>query len=285
MDRKTRCAASIVTALSSLLIATSIGAQTTRTDASIRPFRVNVPQPALTDLKHRVNATRWPDKETVADQPQGAQLARLKQLVQYWGTRYDWRKAEAQLNALPQFTTNIDGLDIHFIQVKSKEKNALPVLITHGWPGSVFEFLGTIGPLTDPVAHGGTAADAFDVVIPSIPGYGFSSKPTAPGWGPEHVAQVWAKLMSRLGYTRYVAQGGDWGAVITTELARQAPPGLLGIHLNLPAATPPDVGAALATGAPAPAGLTDQERAAFESSRTYTMSGSSAYCDVRRNQH
>ncbi len=197
--------------------------------------------------------------------------------MQYWGSGYDWRKAEAKLNALPQFVTNIDGVDIHFIHVKSKEKNAMPLLITHGWPGSVFEFLGTIGPLTDPVAHGGTAADAFDVVIPSIPGYGFSSRPTAPGWGPEHVAGVWAELMKRLGYTHYVAQGGDWGAVITTELARSAPPGLLGIHLNLPAAVPPEVGAALATGAPAPAEFSDQERAAFEASRKYAMSGSSAY--------
>jgi len=252
-------------------------AQTATVDSSIRPFRVHVSAEALTDLRHRLQATRWPDKETVTDQTQGAQLARLQALVQYWGSGYDWRKAEATLNALPQFTTNIDGLDIHFIQVKSKEKNALPVLITHGWPGSVFEFVGTIGPLTDPVAHGGTAADAFDVVIPSIPGYGFSGRPTAPGWGPEHVAQVWAALMRRLGYARYVAQGGDWGAVISTEFARQAPPGLLGVHLNLPAAVPPEVGAALATGAPEPAGLSDQERAAFEASRKYAMSGGAAY--------
>jgi len=252
-------------------------AQTAPADSSIRPFRVHVSDEALTDLRRRLQATRWPDKETVPDQSQGAQLARLQALVQYWGSGYDWRKAEAQLNALPQFVTNIDGVDIHFIQVKSKEKNAMPLLITHGWPGSVFEFLGTIGPLTDPVAHGGTAADAFDVVIPSIPGYGFSGRPSAAGWGPEHVAQVWAELMRRLGYTRYVAQGGDWGAVISTEFARQAPPGLLGVHLNLPAAIPPEVGAALATGAPAPAGLSDQERAAFEGSRKYAMSGSSAY--------
>ena len=252
--------------------------RTPATDTSIRPFRVNISQDALMDLKRRVNATRWPDKETVADQSQGAQLARLKPLVQYWGTGYDWRKAEAQLNALPQFTTNIDGLDIHFIQVKSKEKNAMPLLITHGWPGSVFEFLGSIGPLTDPVAHGGTAADAFDVVIPSIPGYGFSSKPTAPGWGPERVAQAWAELMKRLGYTRYVAQGGDWGAVITTELARLTPPGLLGVHLNLAAqAPPPEVTAALASGAPAPAGLSEPERVGFELSRKYGMSGAAAY--------
>src|SRR3989454_1089173 len=256
---------------------TQTATQAPMASEAIRPFRVQVPQAALDDLRRRINATRWPDKETVADQSQGAQLARLQQLMKYWGTGYDWRKAEAQLNALPQFTTTIDGLDIHFIQVKSKEKNAMPLLITHGWPGSVFEFLGTIGPLTDPVAHGGTAADAFDVVIPSIPGYGFSSRPAAPGWGPEHVAQVWVELMKRLGYTRYVAQGGDWGAVITTELARQAPAGLLGIHLNLPAAVPPEVGTALATGAPAPADLSDQERTAFESSRKYAMSGSSAY--------
>jgi len=254
-----------------------VHAQTAAADSSIRPFRVRVSDEALTDLRRRLQATRWPDKETVPDQSQGAQLARLQALVQYWGGGYDWRKAEATLNALPQFVTNIDGVDIHFIQVKSKEKNALPVLITHGWPGWVFEFLGTIGPLTDPVAHGGTTADAFDVVIPSIPGYGFSSRPTAPGWGPEHVAQVWVELMRRLGYTRYVAQGGDWGAVITTELARSAPRGLLGIHLNLPAAVPPEVGVALATGGPAPAELSDQERTAFEASRKYAMSGSAAY--------
>ena len=196
--------------------------------------------------------------------------------MQYWGSGYDWRKAEAKLNALPQFVTNIDGVDIHFIQVTSKEKNALPVLITHGWPGSVFEFLGTIGPLTDPAAHGGTAADAFDVVIPSIPGFGLSGRPTAAGWGPEHVARVWAELMRRLGYTRYVAQGGDWGAVISTEFARQAPPGLLGIHLNLPATVPPEVTAALVSGSPPPAGLSEQELAVFNALRKYGMSGSSS---------
>jgi pimeloyl-ACP methyl ester carboxylesterase len=247
-------------------------------NTAIRPFTVNIPNEQLTDLKRRIAMTRWPDKETVDDASQGIQLARLQQLVQYWGTGYDWRRVEAKLNTLPQFVTNIDGVDIHYIQVKSKEKNAMPLLITHGWPGSVLEFLGVIGPLTDPVAHGGTAADAFDVVIPSIPGYGFSSKPTAPGWGPEHVAQAWAELMKRLGYTRYVAQGGDWGAVITTELARLTPPGLLGIHLNLAAqAPPPEVAAALASGAPAPAGLSEQERQGFELSRKYAMSGASAY--------
>jgi pimeloyl-ACP methyl ester carboxylesterase len=299
MFRNFHCFTGMLAALASVAIATPVEAQTmttpqavntdarvtssvakarsTSADSSIRPFRVQVSDAALMDLKTRIRATRWPDKETVTDASQGGQLARLEQLLMYWGTSYNWRKAEAQLNALPQFTTNIDGLDIHFIQVKSKEKNAMPLLITHGWPGSVLEFVGTIGPLTDPVAHGGTAADAFDVVIPSIPGYGFSSRPTAPGWGPEHVAQLWTELMRRLGYTRYVAQGGDWGAVITTELARQAPPGLLGIHLNLPAAIPPEVAAALATGGPAPASLSDPERAAFEGSRKYSMSGSAAY--------
>jgi len=246
-------------------------------DTSIRPFRVHVSDEAIADLRRRIKATRWPDKETVADQSQGAQLARLQQLLRYWGDGYDWRKAEAALNALPQFTTKIDGVDIHFIHVKSKEKNALPVLITHGWPGSVFEFLGVIGPLTNPTAHGGTAADAFDVVIPSMPGYGFSGRPPATGWGPEHIAQAWAELMKRLGYTRYVAQGGDWGAPITSEMARQAAAGLLAIHLNLPATVPPEISAALLTGAPAPAGITDQERTVFDALRKYGMSGSSSY--------
>jgi pimeloyl-ACP methyl ester carboxylesterase len=200
---------------------------------AIRPFRVHVPEKEITDLRRRIRETRWPDKETVADRSQGAQLAKLQELVRYWGSDYDWRKAEAKLNALPQFVTNIDGVDIHYIHVRSKIPNALPVLITHGWPGSVFEFLGTIGPLTDPVAHGGSAADAFDVVIPSIPGYGFSGRPTDTGWGPERIARAWAELMRRLGYTRYVAQGGDWGAPISSELARLMPPGLLGIHKQI----------------------------------------------------
>src|SRR5882724_11376424 len=187
---------------------------------TIRPFKANVPEKDLVDLRHRIAATRWPDKETVADQSQGVQLARLQELVRYWGTDYDWRKAEAQLNALPQFMTNIDGVDIHFIHVRSKNPNALPMLITHGWPGSVFEFLNVIGPLTDPAAHGGSATDAFDVVIPSIPGYGFSGRPTGTGWGPERIARAWAELMKRLGYSHYVAQGGDWGA---PRIARHPP--------------------------------------------------------------
>jgi pimeloyl-ACP methyl ester carboxylesterase len=244
---------------------------------AIRPFRVQISDQAITDLRRRIAETRWPDRETVDDQSQGAQLAKLQPLVRYWGTDYDWRKAEAKLNALPQFMTRIDGLDIHFIHVRSRHPNALPVIITHGWPGSVFEFIKVIGPLTNPMAHGGSANDAFDVVIPSIPGYGFSGKPTGTGWDPDHIARVWTELMTRLEYSRYVAQGGDWGAPISSSMARQAPQGLLGIHLNLPAAVPPEVSTALANGGPAPAGLSDKERGTFDALRTYGMKGSSAY--------
>jgi len=250
--------------------------QTASTAAGIRPFNVNVPEKALVDLRQRIAATRWPDRETVPDRSQGAQLGSLQSLVNYWGTQYDWRKAEAKLNALPQFMTTIDGLDIHFIHVRSRHQNALPVIITHGWPGSVFELLKIIGPLTNPTAFGGRAEDAFDVVIPSVPGYGFSAKPTGTGWDPDHIAQAWAALMKRLGYTRYVAQGGDWGAPISSAMARQAPAGLLGIHLNLPATVPPEVAAALA-GGPAPAGLSEKERAVLESLMTYAKKGNSAY--------
>jgi Epoxide hydrolase N terminus len=223
-----------------VLAATAIGASATpataeTNDKEIRPFRVNVPDEALADLRQRVLATRWPDKETVGDRSQGTQLAKLQELVRYWGTDYDWRKVEAKLNALPQFITTIDGLDIHFIHVRSRHPNALPVIITHGWPGSITEQLKVIGPLTDPTAHGGRAQDAFDVVIPSMPGYGFSGKPTATGWNPDRIARAWAELMKRVGYTRYVAQGGDWGSPISSAMARQAPPGLLGIHINLQA--------------------------------------------------
>jgi pimeloyl-ACP methyl ester carboxylesterase len=237
--------------------------------AAIRPFRVDIPQTALDDLRKRVLATRWPDKETVPDRSQGTQLAFLQELVRYWGTEYDWRMLEAKLNALPQFVTTIDGLDIHFIHVRSRHPNALPVIITHGWPGSVTEQLKVIGPLTDPTAHGGRAEDAFDVVIPSMPGYGFSGKPTAPGWNPDRIARAWAELMKRLGYPRYVAQGGDWGSPVSSAMARQAPAGLLGIHINLPATLPPDVAAVLAAGGPAPAGLSGKERAAFDSLDTF----------------
>ena len=245
--------------------------------AAVRPFRVNVPDGDLADLKRRIAATRWPDKETVSDPSQGAQLAKMQELVRYWGAGYDWRRLERQLNALPQFLTNIDGVDIHFIHVRSRNKNALPVIVTHGWSGSLVELLGTVGPLTDPAAHGGRVEDAFDVVIPSIPGYGFSGRPTGAGWDPEHIARAWTELMKRVGYSRYVAQGGDWGAVITSAMARQAPAGLVAVHLNLPAAIPPEVASALATGAPAPAGLSERERATFEASRAYAMGGNAAY--------
>ena len=245
-------------------------------DTGIRPFQVHVPEAALVDLRRRIAETRWPDKETVADQSQGAQLAKLQALVRYWGSGYDWRKAEAKLNALPQFTTNIDGVDIHFIHVRSRNKNALPLIVTHGWPGSVIEQLKIIGPLTDPTAHGGSVEDAFDVVIPSLPGYGFSGRPTATGWDPDRIARAWAELMQRLGYTRYVAQGGDWGTPISSAMARHAPAGLLGIHINLPATVPPEVAAALG-GGPVPAGLSEKERAVFDALMTSGKNGNLAY--------
>ena len=244
---------------------------------ALRPFRVNVSQDAIDNLRRRLAATTWPDQETVDDRSQGVQLRELQLIVDYGGTDYDWRNVEARLNALPMFVTEIDGLDIHFIEVKSPQANALPLIMTHGWPGSVLEFVKAIGPLTDPTAHGGQEEDAFDLVLPSIPGYGFSGKPTGTGWSPDHIARVWAELMNRLGYTRYVAQGGDWGAPISTAMARQAPAGLLGIHLSLPATVPPDVEAALAVGAPPPAGLSEQERAVFDALAAYRKMGSSAY--------
>jgi pimeloyl-ACP methyl ester carboxylesterase len=239
-------------------------------DGAIRPFRINIPDEALADLRRRVLATRWPERETVGDRSQGVQLAKLQELVRYWGTDYDWRKVEARLNALPQFMTEINGLDIHFIHVRSRHPNALPLIITHGWPGSIIELVKVIDPLTDPTAHGGRAEDAFDVVIPSMPGYGFSGKPTGTGWDPDRIARAWGVLMKRVGYARYVAQGGDWGAPVSTAMARQAPAGLLGIHVNLPATIPPDVAAILAAGGPAPAGLSEKERAAFDSLDTFT---------------
>jgi pimeloyl-ACP methyl ester carboxylesterase len=242
----------------------------------IRPFRINVPEDDLRDLRRRIAATRWPDKETVADPSQGAPLVKLQELVGYWGSGYDWRKVEATLNTLPQFTTNIDGVDIHFIHARSRHQNALPVVVTHGWPGSVIEQLKIIGPLTDPTAHGGGAEDAFDVVIPSVPGYGFSGKPTGTGWDPDHIARAWAELMKRLGYTRYVAQGGDWGSPISSAMARQAAAGLLGIHINLPATVPPEVAAALA-GGPVPVGLSERERAVIEALMASAKNGNSAY--------
>src|SRR4030081_3600202 len=230
----------------------------------IRAFHVNVPEDQLVELRRRVAATRWPGKETVSEATQGVQLATMQKLAHYWATDYDWRKVEARLNALPQFMTNIDGLDIHFIHVRSKNPNALPMIVTHGWPGSIVEQLKIIGPLTDPTAHGGKAEDAFDVVIPSMPGYGFSGKPTTTGWDPQHIARAWIVLMKRLGYTKFVAQGGDWGAVITDQMGLQAPPELLGIHTNMPGIFPADIDAAAFTGAPMPDGLSPEEKLAFE---------------------
>jgi len=247
------------------------------TAAAIRPFRVDVPEADLDGLRRRLAATRWPDRETVPDRSQGAQLAELQELVRYWGTDYDWRKAEAQLNALPQFVTTVDGVDIHFIHVRSRHPNALPLIITHGWPGSVFEQIKLIGPLTDPTAFGGQAEDGFDVVIPSLPGFGFSARPTEVGWGLERIGRAWDVLMKRLGYTRYVAQGGDWGAGVVEAMGRQAPAGLLGIHTNLPATFPPDAAAAIASGGPAPAGLSEQERAEFDALRMFLQNGGWGY--------
>ncbi|MBV9633032.1 MAG: alpha/beta fold hydrolase, partial [Methylobacteriaceae bacterium] len=232
-------------------------------DDSIRPFRINFPEEALVDLRRRLAATRWPERETVSDDSQGLPLAMIEDLARYWASDYDWRKCEAKLNALPQFITEIDGLDIHFIHVRSKHENALPLIVTHGWPGSVIEQLRIIDPLTDPTAHGASAADAFHLVIPSIPGYGFSAKPTTTGWGPDRTARAWVVLMKRLGYTRFVAQGGDLGAGISEVMALQAPPELLGIHVNLPGTIPPDIAKALQAGDPPPADLSADERRAF----------------------
>jgi pimeloyl-ACP methyl ester carboxylesterase len=231
---------------------------------AIRPFRVNVPETELTELRRRINATRWPERETVSDDSQGVQLATMQKLARYWATDYDWRKFEAKLNELPQFITEIDGLDIHFIHVRSKHENALPLIITHGWPGSVVELLKIIDPLTNPTAHGASASDAFHLVIPSMPGYGFSGKPTATGWDPARIGRAWVALMKRLGYMQFVAQGGDWGSLITDLMGAQAPPGLLGIHNNLPNTAPPEIAKALQGAGPPPSGLSSDEKYAYD---------------------
>ena len=244
--------------------------------SAIIPFRITIPDEQIAELRRRIAATRWPDRETVSDQSQGAKLEELQQLVRYWRSDYDWRKVEARLNALPQFMTTIDGVNIHFIHVRSRHPNALPVIVSHGWPGSIIEQLKIIAPVTDPTAHGGSAADAFDVVIPSLPGFGFSGKPTGTGWDPDRIARAWSELMKRLGYSRYVAQGGDWGTPISSAMARQSPPGLLGIHINLPAAVPPEVAAALG-GGPLPAGLSEKEREVVEALMANAKAGNLAY--------
>jgi pimeloyl-ACP methyl ester carboxylesterase len=238
--------------------------QTGGDKTAIQPFQVSVPEAELTELRRRINATRWPEQETVTDASQGVQLATTQALARYWASEYDWRKIEAKLNALPQFITEIDGLDIHFIHVRSKHENALPLIVTHGWPGSIIEQLKIIDPLTNPTAHGGSASDAFDVVIPSMPGYGYSGKPTTTGWGPDRIARAWVTLMKRLGYAKFVAQGGDWGAVIVDLMGVLAPPELLGIHTNMPGIFPAQIDQAAFSGAPAPSGLSPDEQVAYE---------------------
>jgi pimeloyl-ACP methyl ester carboxylesterase len=269
----------LTTALTGLVVlgvlAASVqaSAQGAPDDKSIRPFQFHAPDEALADLRRRIAATKWPSQETVTDDSQGVQLATMRELARYWQTDYDWRKVEARLNALPQFVTNIDGLDIHFIHVRSKHPNALPMIVTHGWPGSIIEQLKIIDPLTNPTAHGGSASDAFDIVIPSLPGHGFSAKPTAGGWEPARIARAWVVLMKRLGYKRFVAQGGDWGNAVTEQMALLAPPELVGIHTNMPAAVPTDIAKALLSSSPAPAGLSADERHAYEQLDSFYRTG------------
>jgi pimeloyl-ACP methyl ester carboxylesterase len=249
---------------------------------AVRPFTVAFPDAALDDLRRRIAATQWPEKETVADHSQGVPLAVMQDLAHHWATTYDWRACEARLNALPNFVTEIDGLDIHFLHVRSRHADALPIVVNHGWPGSVVEQLKIIDRLTDPTAHGGSAADAFHVVVPSMPGYGFSGKPTGTGWGPERMGRAWAELMGRLGYDRYVAQGGDWGAFVVDQMGLQAPEGLLAIHTNMPATVPAEVDRALLAGEPAPAGLTDEENRAYaQLARTFTQVEYAKYMAAR----
>jgi pimeloyl-ACP methyl ester carboxylesterase len=260
-DRRKVLAASAAVAASNLMPASAHAATT---NDAIRPFHVNIPNEQLMELRRRIVATRWPERETVTDDSQGVPLEMMQELARYWAKDYDWRKCEARLNALPQFMTEIDGLDIHFIHVRSQHGNALPMIVTHGWPGSVIEQLKIIDPLINPTAHRGSASDAFHLVIPSLPGYGFSGKPTTTGWGPPHIAGAWVVLMKRLGYPQFVSQGGDWGGAITNVMGEQAPPELLGIHVNFPATIPADIAKALQCNDPAPADLAGDEKRAYE---------------------
>ncbi|RWN51771.1 epoxide hydrolase [Mesorhizobium sp.] len=271
LTRRSLLAASAATGALSLLPAM---ARASVDSEAVRPFRAGIPEEAIVDLRRRLATTRWPLRETVTDQSQGVQLAKLQDLLRYWMTDYNWRKVQAKLNALPMFVTEIDGLAIHFIHVRSRHENGMPMIMTHGWPGSILEFMKVVGPLTDPTAHGGAAEDAFHLVVPSIPGFGFSGKPTEAGWGSDHIGRAWGVLMRRLGYDRYVSQGGDCGSVISHRMALQKVPGLIGIHVNMPGTVPPEIASVLAAGGPTPSGLTEKESAAFDALDTFCKDSS-----------